>query len=59
MPTLGICRGMQLMAVRAGGALEQHLPDVVGHDEHAPDSSSFGWIAIRTAPGLAGPAAGR
>ena len=24
----GICRGMQLMAVRAGGALEQHLPDV-------------------------------
>ena len=49
MPTLGICRGMQLMAVRAGGALEQHLPDVVGHDEHAPDSSSYGWTAIRTA----------
>jgi putative glutamine amidotransferase len=49
VPTLGICRGMQLMAVRAGGTLEQHLPDVVGHDEHAPDSSSYGWTAIRTA----------
>ncbi len=49
LPTLGICRGMQLMAVRAGGTLEQHLPDVVGHDEHAPDSSSYGWTAIRTA----------
>lgn len=49
LPTLGICRGMQLMAVRTGGKLEQHLPDVVGHDEHAPDSSSYGWTAIRTA----------
>ena len=37
------------MAVRTGGKLEQHLPDVVGHDEHAPDSSSYGWTAIRTA----------
>ena len=35
-PVLGICRGMQLMAVRAGGTLEQHVPDVVGHDEHSP-----------------------
>ena len=55
LPTLGICRGMQLMAVRAGGALEQHLPDVVGHDEHAPDSSSYGWTAIRTGAELPGP----
>ena len=36
LPTLGICRGMQIMAVRAGGSLEQYLPDVVGHEEHAP-----------------------
>ncbi len=50
-PTLGICRGMQLMAVRAGGILEQHLPDSVGHEEHAPDVSSYGWTAIRTARG--------
>lgn len=27
MPILGICRGMQIMAVEAGGTLEQHVPD--------------------------------
>ena len=31
-----ICRGMQVMAVHRGGALEQHLPDVVGHETHSP-----------------------
>ncbi|WP_353950705.1 gamma-glutamyl-gamma-aminobutyrate hydrolase family protein [Knoellia sp. S7-12] len=35
-PLLGICRGMQVMAVAAGGALEQHVPDRVGHDAHSP-----------------------
>jgi putative glutamine amidotransferase len=34
LPVLGICRGMQLMAVAAGGSLVQHLPDVVGHSRH-------------------------
>lgn len=47
-PVLGICRGLQLMAVRAGGDLEQHLPDVVGHSEHAPAPGAFGWTPIRT-----------
>ena len=41
LPTLGICRGMQVMAVRAGGSLEQHLPDVVGHEEHAPGGNAI------------------
>ena len=50
-PVLGICRGLQLMAVRAGGSLEQHLPDVVGHTEHAPAPGAFGWTPIRTEPG--------
>ncbi len=27
MPTLGICLGMQLMGLHAGGRLDQHLPD--------------------------------
>lgn len=49
-PVLGVCRGMQLMAVRSGGSLEQYLPDVVGHCEHAPAPGAFGWTAIRTAP---------
>ena len=51
VPTMGICRGMQLMAVRAGGTLEQHLPDVVGHDEHCPAGDAFGWVSISTASG--------
>ncbi len=50
LPTMGICRGMQLMAVRAGGALEQHVPDVVGHDEHSPAPDAFGWVSITTQP---------
>ena len=29
-PTLGICLGMQLMALHKGGTLNQHLPDTLG-----------------------------
>ncbi|WP_076259884.1 gamma-glutamyl-gamma-aminobutyrate hydrolase family protein [Intrasporangium flavum] len=34
LPVLGVCRGMQVMAVAAGGTVEQHLPDRLGHDDH-------------------------
>lgn len=34
LPLLGVCRGMQVMAVASGGTLHQHLPDVLGHDGH-------------------------
>ena len=30
LPTLGICRGHQLVNVALGGTLHEHLPDVVG-----------------------------
>jgi putative glutamine amidotransferase len=50
LPTLGICRGMQLMAVAAGGALDQHTPDVVGHEQHSPGGDAFGAIEVRTQP---------
>ncbi|MEU4687895.1 gamma-glutamyl-gamma-aminobutyrate hydrolase family protein [Actinoplanes sp. NPDC023714] len=34
LPVLGVCRGMQVMAVATGGSLHQHLPDLVGHERH-------------------------
>ena len=49
LPVLGICRGMQVMAVHAGGVLEQHLPDVVGHDRHSPGGDTFGRVSVATA----------
>jgi putative glutamine amidotransferase len=41
MPVLGICRGMQLLNVALGGTLRQHVPDLVGHDEHRRNPGSF------------------
>lgn len=51
MPILGICRGMQLINVALGGSLHQHLPDVVGHDEHAPKPGAFGSHEVKVAAG--------
>ncbi len=51
VPTLGICRGMQLLAVSHGGALQQHLPDVVGHERHRPAPGTFGEHAVRLKQG--------
>ena len=50
-PVLGVCRGMQVMAVAAGGTLEQHLPDLVGHDEHSPAPGVYGTHGVRTVEG--------
>ena len=51
LPTLGICRGMQLMAVWAGGALDQHVPDLVGHEEHSPGPDVYGSTEVKTVAG--------
>ncbi|HYP46058.1 MAG TPA: gamma-glutamyl-gamma-aminobutyrate hydrolase family protein [Propionibacteriaceae bacterium] len=53
LPTLGICRGMQLMAVWAGGSLVQHVPDVVGDSRHSPGPDAYGPIEIEASAGSA------
>jgi putative glutamine amidotransferase len=42
LPVLGVCRGMQLLVVAAGGRLHQHLPDVLGHEKHRPAPGVYG-----------------
>ena len=50
LPVLGVCRGMQVMAVHAGGELDQHVPDLVGHDRHNPQPGVFGETSVTLAP---------
>ena len=38
VPILGICYGCQFVNVMMGGTLEQHLPDILGHDNHRGDN---------------------
>ena len=47
MPFLGICRGMQMLNVTAGGTLDQHLPDRVGHEDHRHTPGVFADHAVR------------
>lgn len=51
LPVLGVCRGMQLLAVALGGALTQHLPDLVGNTGHQPAPAEFGTTRVRLRPG--------
>jgi putative glutamine amidotransferase len=51
LPVLGVCRGMQVMAVRAGGSLHQHTPDLVGHENHSPGGPGFGDVEVSATPG--------
>ncbi len=46
-PLLAICRGIQLLNVIRGGTLHQHLPHVVGHEEHSGIGDDFGRHMVR------------
>jgi putative glutamine amidotransferase len=59
LPTLGVCRGMQVMAVIGGGTLHQHLPDLIGDERHraaagtdplAADASAYGRHDVMVRP---------
>jgi putative glutamine amidotransferase len=51
MPLLGICRGMEVLNVVRGGDLLQHLPDVVGNDDHCHTPGTFADHDVRLEPG--------
>jgi putative glutamine amidotransferase len=42
MPVLAVCRGMEVLNVARGGDLVQHLPEVVGHENHKHTPGVFG-----------------
>jgi putative glutamine amidotransferase len=59
VPTLGICRGMEVLNVAYGGSIEQHLPDVLGHEEHRHTPGTYADHEVCLEPGsLAAHAAG-
>ena len=51
MPVLGICRGMQILNVAYGGGIEQHIPDVVGHEKHRHTPGTFADHVVDLEPG--------
>jgi gamma-glutamyl-gamma-aminobutyrate hydrolase PuuD len=59
LPVLAICRGMQLLNVAHGGTLVQHLPEVVGHEEHNPTPGAFSKHLVLIEPGSSLHAAAR
>jgi putative glutamine amidotransferase len=51
LPCLGICRGMQVVNVAYGGALEQHLPDRLADDIHRGADGVFSDHQVEVEPG--------
>jgi putative glutamine amidotransferase len=51
LPMLGICRGLQLMAVGNGGRLHQHVPDLGHRDDRPKTHPEYGQHPVILTPG--------
>ncbi len=51
LPTLAVCRGMQLLNVVRHGTLHQHLPDVLGHSGHSTGADDYLAHDVEVEPG--------
>lgn len=51
MPVLAVCRGSQVLNVARGGDLVQHLPDVLGHEQHRHTPGVFSDHDVAVDPG--------
>lgn len=50
LPVLAICRGVEVLNIVRGGDLVQHLPDVVGHEDHRTVVGEFSEHPVRVDP---------
>jgi gamma-glutamyl-gamma-aminobutyrate hydrolase PuuD len=50
LPVLAICRGFQVLNVARGGDIVQHLPEIVGHEEHREVVGEFSEHTVRVDP---------
>ncbi|HEY6836488.1 MAG TPA: gamma-glutamyl-gamma-aminobutyrate hydrolase family protein [Gaiellaceae bacterium] len=51
MPVLAVCRGSQILNVGLGGDLVQHLPEIVGHDDHKHTPGEYADHDVSLDPG--------
>jgi putative glutamine amidotransferase len=51
MPVLAVCRGSQVLNVARGGDLVQHLPEVVGHEQHKHTPGVFADHEVKVKEG--------
>ena len=51
MPVLAVCRGMQVLNVLRGGNLVQHLPELIGHENHRQVVGVFSEHEVTVKPG--------
>jgi putative glutamine amidotransferase len=51
LPVLAVCRGSQVLNVARGGDLVQHLPEIVGHEQHKHTPGVFGDHEVDVRPG--------